>query len=206
MKRLLKIIISIIVLVCVITNVRSVQAQGNFNDFPYEGTYVTDEDNAIVGYEFDHTNKTITIITQYSNRQMDRYLKLINMIPNNLLLDSLLDPSVSSEQIEAMRQQWGIDNLDLSEIYLETADDVESWMTYSDVLELLAQKIPGFHAISDDTFIISQAEIKQSQDLWIVNLFNVDRILRFEIGSDTQTITDDYGVTYNLIEEDDTNE
>lgn len=202
----MKKIFSTTLLAGVLISGTSIQAQGDFNDFPYEGTYVTTEDSAIASYEFDYTNKTITIITQYSDKHMDRYIKLINTIPSNMLRDSLLDPSISLEQIEEMRQQWGIDELDISEIYLETADEVESWMTFSDVLELLAQKIPGFHAITDDTFVISKPEIIQSQDLWIVNLFSVDRVLRFEIGSDTQTITDDYGVTYTLMEEDKTNE
>lgn len=201
-----KVFFVLILLLLVFTNEEKVLAQGNFNDFPYEGAYITKEDSAILGFEFNHDAKTIKVLTQPSEKQTNRYMELINLLPNNMLLDTLLDPTTSSEQIEEIREKWDLNELDIAEIYLETADEIETWMPYNDVQELLAEKIPGLHSLMGNDYMITQPDIIQSQDLWIVNLLNMDRIFRFEMGEDTDSITDDYGVTYQLIEEGDSNE
>lgn len=45
--------------------------------------------------------------------------------------------------------------------------------------------------------VITQPDIKFNQSLWEVSLFDIPTpILRFEAGTDTTTITDDFGITY----------
>lgn len=181
-----------------------VEAHDGFGDFPYEGTYLTDEDQAIRGFTFDTESQSITILTQQSSQNED--IRRLSEIRNSGNHTALIDPFISAEEINDMREKWGLDDIDYSKILLEAADKVEPWMTRKDAMKLAFQEIPGVHSLSDidsdfnSDILISKPEILQSQDLWIVGIMGDPRILRFEMNESTDSITDEYGIVYTLEE------
>lgn len=202
MKKMIKYTLGLVLLLIITLNGLTTHAQGDFGDFPYEGTYATTEDYVIKSFTFDHEARTISITFQSSEKGIDRMNKLINLgNNNNLLLSAVIDPSITSQQIEDTRSAWNFTEYSLSDIYLETAEKVEPWMTDYDIQQLLSKRISGIHTFSHNDMMITHPTIQKSQDLWIVNFFNIDRIFRFEADEDIDTLVDDFGITYELVKE-----
>ncbi|MGO4936682.1 hypothetical protein ACTQ54_03445 [Fundicoccus sp. Sow4_H7] len=178
-----------------------VNAQENFGDFPYEGTYLTIQNDTIRGYHFNHENQTITIYTQYA----ENGYAYLNQIINSG--SYLLDPSTTSEEIAEFRDKWGIDEVDLSEVLHLAADQVEPWMNKTDVMKLVYQYIPGIHVIQDinsnrvGEVLLVNAKIEASQSVWRVSLLGNDRLLRFEMTEDASQLIDDRGIIYEKVED-----
>lgn len=186
----------------------NIQAEASFGDFPYEGTYLTEEDNYLHGYHFDHDNETITILTQDSANNIQRVLD----IRNNYNPALWVSPSIKNEEVIEVREGWGLDSIDFDQIFQEAANQVEPWMTKNDVLKLIHSQTTGLYVYDYGysrrfaEIMIVKPEIKPSQDLWIVGLIGNPRVLRFEMGDDLDTLVDDFGVTYHKQEVDNNEE
>lgn len=188
---------------------REISARESFGDFPYEGTYLTEEENALHGFNFDSEKETITIFIQDSSNGMQRILDLA--VNDNLATG--ISPFMDAAEVEEIRASWGLDEVDFEENLQNAADQVEPWMTRRDVLKLIDRQTVGMYVYDQgnsfvrawEEIMIVKPEIQPSQDLWIVGLPGNPRVLRFETGEDTNVLVDDFGVTYYQAEED-TNE
>lgn len=195
-----------------------VQAQ----QFDYEGTYLTtDTTQQIQGFHFDPDNHRMIVIPfRYShNSDIDtdgikNYQRLQNIIQYE---EEHLDLStLSQEEMANFNETYGIDyaealrNVAHSDFIKENSSN-----NYLNLLLLLQS--PGIHNLGTTPFIhltlsdhanynlivINQPDFQFNQSLWEVSMFDIKTpLLRFEASNDKQTITDDFGITYEKQESD----
>lgn len=168
-------------------------------EFPYDGTYLTEENYAIQGFVFDQEQETITILIDHSaSRLKNRVSELMNFNYAGYY-EIMLDSKEAETYMTAMQNEPII----YDEILKEVADEIEPWMTRTDVFKLIDQQMPGLHFYPEwhnfNEAMIVQPIIETSQNLWIIST-QARRILRFEINDDLNQITDDYQVTYTKVE------
>lgn len=180
----------------------SLKASSEENTFPYEGTYLTKEDYVIQGFHFNATDDTVTVIINLdATRLSNRFNDLRNASPNDALT-GLIDPDISAEEVLAMREELGLETLDYAAILTETAERIEPDMRHADVLKLIDQQVPGMYLYPDQynvkEIMIAKPSIEPSQNLWIVELLG-QRLLRFEMGDDLDTLIDDHAITYTRV-------
>lgn len=216
MNRLLTFILSL--LLTLTTTTTYVQAQ----QFDYEGTYLTtDTTQQIGGFHFDPENHRIIVIpfryTHNSNFDIDgiknyqRYQNIIQYEEEHLGLSTM-----SKEEMVNFNETHGIDYAEALRNVAQS--DCISEANSTEYLSLmLLMQVPGIHnlgafpfiylTVSDHSnynlIVINQPDIKFNQNLWEVSMFDISTpLLRFEASSDKQSITDDFGITYEKQEVD----
>lgn len=182
----------------------------NEQEFPYNGYYATEENRYIRGFYFDE--HTIYIIFPLENeintdtKNFDRWEKLYNHA-NYASLN--INPFDNSEEIEKWREK----NLpNLAEIYTEVAKQITPDMTRQQIDAMIDAQIPSVDTtnaiVNTDRMWwnpyvkLNAPTIFRSQNLWRVEIYD-NLLLRFEYeeGTDGETITDDYGITYTKTNE-----
>lgn len=180
----------------------SFKASAEENSFPYEGTYLTEEDYVIQGFHFNSEGETVTVLINLEGTRLpNRFNDLRNASPNDALT-GLIDPTLSQEEILTMREELGLEPIDYAAILTKTAERIEPEMRHADVLKLIDQQVPGIYLYPDryhvNEIVITKPSIKSSQNLWIVELLG-QRLLRFEMGEDLDTLIDDHDINYTRV-------
>lgn len=170
--------------------------------FPYEGIYVTDVDRAVHAYIFA-PNSIYLIYNRdsYPNqRNSERIFNLLNF--KTEALTSTVNPAQSAEEIEAMREDLGL-NTSLKEKLAEILEELPEDATFQDfeiALDGQFQRIEfGSHLFNQyfaDHIKLTKPQIDlRNEDEWVVRMFQ-QRIFSIKPGPEEGTIVDDYKGVY----------
>lgn len=204
-----KTIYFILIISLLLINVPLTHAQ----EFEYEGTYLTtDQTQHIEGFHFDQVKNRIIIIPQeITPTNHESMMNMMRIYNAQRYVNEHIDlTAMTKEEVTAFNAEHDI-NYQKALRTVAHSDKANDTLDYSYWDFLFLMEIPGVHTLGSirfmnieplisypiNTTIINQPDIHFNQDLWEVSLFDIKTpILRFEAGTNTQYIKDDYGILY----------
>lgn len=201
MKKLIKILMAIMLTLIPYTSVAG-------QTFNYEGTYLTqDTSQAIQGFHFDtYNNQIFVLLHEASNVNISKVENFQRLVNIRSYIESHYDfQAMSKEEISNYNINHGIDYAAALQTIIDSDNEANAnWE------QDLNQQIPGIHDFSQSSsqlensinygsqsILINQPKINFNQNMWNVSMFDISSpVLRFQGSSQTDSITDDFGIVY----------